>query len=102
MTLNAALKDLKESSSGEIFLETVSYVLVTEESKTLLEKLSEILRPATEAVLVTGQVDLEDTAQFFAVHRPDFSLRDYAAGQTELPKLMTAGERCYLVQPAND
>ena len=99
ITLTAALEDMKASSSGEIFLETVSYVLVTEETRLLLEQLSRILRPGTLVLLSAGQVEPEKVAEFLAVHKTKCALRECADGQTPLPKLMTAGERYYLVQP---
>ena len=102
ITLTSALKDMKESASGEIFLETVSYVLVTEETRFLLEELGQILRPGTEAVLAAGEVDLETVAGYLNVHTPDCSLRKYLSSQIQLPKLMTAGERYYLVQLGNE
>lgn len=99
ITLKSALEDMKETSDGEIFLETVSYVLVTEDTSFLLEELGRILRPGTEAVLAAGSIAPEDVVQFLKVHEPGCDLRRYLTGQKQLPKLMTAGERCYLVQP---
>ena len=102
MTLTSALKDMRDAASGEIFLETVSYVLVTEDTRLLLEKLGYILRPGTEAVLVTGRVDLQQVAEYLTIHRPEYSLQNYMNEPERLPKLMTAGERCYLVQSGNE
>lgn len=102
ITLTAALEDMKEASSGEIFLETVSYLLVTEETKFLLEQLSGILRPGTLVVLSAGQVEPDQVAEYLAVHKTKCTLGDCAGGQIPFPKLMTAGERYYLVQPEPD
>lgn len=99
ITLTAALEDMKATSSGKIFLETVSYVLVTEETRFLLEQLNRILRPGTLVLLAAGQVEPEQVAEFLAVHKTECALRECTDSQTPLPKLMTAGERYYLVQP---
>ena len=102
ITLTAALEDMKAASFGEIFLETVSYVLVTEETRFLLDQLSRVLRPGTQVILSAGQVEPERVAEFLAVHKTECALRECSDGQMPLPKLMTAGERYYLVQPESD
>lgn len=97
--LERALGNMKASADGELFLETVAYLLVTEETKVYLEQLLRILRPGTEVVLTAGPVELEIIANYFAVHKPNMQLRECLAQEVQLPKLMKAGERYYLVQP---
>lgn len=96
--LSGAMRNIKESAAGVVFLDTVDYVLVTEETKELLGQLERDLRPGTKVVLTTGPLALENLGRFLHVHNPELRLCDYLAGQRNLPKLMLAGERCFLVQ----
>ena len=96
--LSGAMRNLKESAAGTVFLDTVDYVLVTEETKELLRELEQDLRPGTKVVLTTGPLEFENLSRFLHIHNPKLRLCDYLAGQRELPKLMLAGERCFLVQ----
>lgn len=96
-TLTEALRDTEDTAMGKIFLETVDYILVTEQTKTLIPELRGIVRPSANLVLVTGPVTLEDVSTFLQIHKPDKTLKDWLTGKQGLPKLMTAGERYYLV-----
>lgn len=100
--LEEALADMKESTPAELFLDTVSYVLVTEETKGLLPQLGQILRPGTEVVLLAAPMVPENVAVFLKVHKPNVRLFACMVEQPKLPKLMTAGERWYLVQQGNE
>lgn len=93
-----ALVSMKGNADGEVFLDTVAYVLVTEDTKDLLPELGKLLRPGTEVVLATGPTETKNLARFLSVHDPKIRLCDCMAGREDLPKLMIAGERWYLVQ----
>lgn len=96
-TLQEALQDTQDTAVGKIFLETVDYVLVTEQTKSVIGQLKGILRPSVNLILVTGPVELEGLALFLKTHKPDATLKDWLTGKQKLPKLMVAGERYYLV-----
>lgn len=95
--LEDALRDVRATAKGEIFLDTVDYVLVTEETKSEISELRHVLRPSANLILATGPVQPKDITAYLAVHKPDVTLKNWMMGQRELPKLMTAGERYYLV-----
>ena len=95
-TLEKALDDLRSTSFGEVFLDTVDYILVTEETKSVLPKLENHFRLSSNIFLASGEVDLKKVAEFLSVHNPERTLLDSITRKEKLPKLMTAGERYYL------
>ena len=99
-SLNAALDDMHKTSAGEVFLDTVDYVLVTEQTKNCIPELMQILRPSANLVMATGEIDVKSASEFLAIHRSEISLKDYMQEAQELPKMMTVGERYYL-EPEN-
>lgn len=95
--LQTALKDLKATTPGEIFLETADYVMVTAETKAYLPELKKILRPATEIVQMQDRIEVSAAAEFLSVHRPGLSMKDYRS-ESMLPMLAIKEGRCSLVQ----
>lgn len=95
-TLETALQDLHDTTAGVVYLDTVDYVLVTEQTKNLIPKFEEFLRPSVNLVLATGDVDAVTALDYLAIHKPGITLIDHMQGKKELPKLMTVGERYYL------
>lgn len=96
-TLEAALQDLKDSTPGEVFLETAEYLLISREVEALLSSLAEYLRPACGVCLEDGVAKLEDVAEFLGAHEPGLTLQEYRAGDQSLRKLVVREERMYLV-----
>lgn len=97
-TLPGALKDMQETSPGILFLDTVDYILITEETKNVIPELEEYFRPSSAVILATGTIDVERATRFLSVHEPDSPLTDCVTENVQLPKLMTAEERYYLEQ----
>ncbi len=95
--LEKAFLDLKETATGEIFLETADYLLLRPEARGLLEALADYLRPACGICLESGTAKLEQVAPFLAAHEPGLTLQEYRAGQRELPTLNTHEGRLSLV-----
>lgn len=94
--LAGAVEDMRQNTPGEVFLETAEYVLVTEETKPMLQELEKLLRPGTRVVLAAGPIEPETAAAYLRVHRPTAMLRDCLTGQRKPEKLMRAGEKYYL------
>lgn len=92
-SLEEALKDLKETAPGEIFLETADYLIVTDRTVNLLPRLTEVLRPSTE-VCVGKNADAQ-AAAFLKAHPSEVTLKDIRAGQEEIPTLIKSKERYY-------
>ncbi len=97
-TLPDALENLRATSEGELFLETVEYLLVTEETKPMILELGAILRPATNLVVALTDVNIEKVVQYLEIHRPEVTLLDYRTGVKELPELVEKEGRCCLEQ----
>ncbi len=97
--LEAAFQDMKGAASGGIFLDTADYVIVTEETRSLLPQLTRYLRPAAEVCLGIG-ADAQ-AASFLKAHKPGITLKDLRAGEGELPVLRRTGERYALESKGN-
>lgn len=90
-TLEGALSDLKETASGNIFLDTADYLVIHENAVALLPRLWEILRPATQVCM--GTEGREETVDFLSAHKPGVTLSDIRSGRGEMPALKRTEER---------
>lgn len=96
LTVAEAVRDAENTATGKLFLETVDYVLVTEQIKSEIPELMNILRPSARLILVKAPMDLEGAAEYLQTHKPEMTLKDWMTGKRELPKLTMVGERYYL------
>ena len=96
--LKQAFEDLKQTTAGEVFLETAEHVLLSGQARELLEELAELLRPGCSVCIQQGEAELEAAAEFLDVHKPEFTLRAHRAGEGEMPVLLARKERMYLVE----
>lgn len=94
--LDSAFRDLKESAPGEIFLDTADHILVSDTACGLLLQLTDFLRPACAVCIDRSNSAMEDAAEFLNIHRSMVTLRDCGFAETELPVLISKGERLYL------
>lgn len=79
--LERAFEDLKRRTPGDIFLDTVEFVLVNESEGSLTRELMEYLRPACLICLERGRADLEVVAAFLDIHRPKATLMNCREGK---------------------
>ena len=63
-TIAEAMKDLRGGASGEVFLETADYLLLSEDFWGSQESLSGWFRPGTLVYAVKEQVDAEKAAEY--------------------------------------
>lgn len=96
--LQEALEDMKRTADGEIFLETVNNILVTDDAKDLVKELTAYLRPGCGISVYEGEADLETAAKYLGEHKLPKTLLQYAKGKTDLPKLIFVDGRIYLEQ----
>lgn len=94
-TISRCVKNLHESASSVIFLDTVQYLLVDRES--YLAELEPILRPACQVCLALEPVDLELVPRYLKVHDRKTTLLDYRAEAAELPLLYSKEGRSQIV-----
>lgn len=84
-TLEDALRDLRDSSPGEVLLDTVENLILTENSRYLLTNLRSLLRPNVRVCTMDRELDAEAAWRYLRVHIPINKLHDV----TEESKLQT-------------
>ena len=84
--LEAAMADLKQKASGEIFLETAEYVLLTGEKETFIPELKHYFRPGTQVYEAQYLEDLEEAAAYLGQHRRESPL--FRLQNRDLPRLI--------------
>ena len=67
-TVEAALQDLEENTSGAIYLDTAQYLLVTEEAEEKVASLRQYLRSGVIVSRWDGEADLQQAARYLSVH----------------------------------
>ena len=72
-TLEEAIRDLKETASGEIFLDTADYLLTESEDLALI--MTEYLNGSVRVCITEESLDLEQAAEYLQVHRPKGKLK---------------------------
>ena len=96
-TAEQAFANLKQTTPGEVFLDTVDYLLLQPSALEFLPALTDILRPACNVCLVEQEVDLEKAARFLRVQSVEFTLQNYRTGEDNIPYLKADEERLKLV-----
>ncbi len=96
-SLREAFADLKAVTAGDIFLDTVEFVLLTEECTELAKELIRYLRPACRICVELGTAELRQVAGFLDVHKPACTLMDCQGQLPRLPALITEEGRMKLV-----
>lgn len=97
--LSAALRNMEQTASGQVFLDTAEFLLIGPGTAKWLPELTRILRPSCQLCLAEGVVDLEAAAEFLAIHKPSFTLGDWKKGRTGIGVLLIIEERMYLAKP---
>lgn len=94
-TVEAALRNLEDTTPGHLFLDTVQYLVVTEQTRYLIPQLKEMLRPGVLVCLTESQIDPEAVPAFLTTHQPENRLSD-TNELTPLQKLTCTEERYIL------
>lgn len=92
----SALKDLRQSAPGKLFLETADYALISPEALRDLPQLKKVLRSGVEVCIAKEEPD-ETTAAYLRAHSPGLTLRGFFSGEDKLPVLVTEEGRWMLV-----
>lgn len=95
-TVEEAVADLKESAPGQVFLQTVDYLLLQTESEALLPTLYAHLRSGCSVCFVEEKPDLAKASTYLRAHKPGLTIQHYRAGEKEIPKLTMEEDRAYL------
>ena len=96
-TLKAAVENMKMAATGEIFLETADYLLLTPDCRAVLGDAGVFLRPSCSICLLEGEPDMERIGQFLELHAPEVTMMEYRAGRHRLQTLKTIDGRMSLV-----
>ena len=83
-----ALRNLKDTSNGIIYLDTADYLLITKDTVKAVEELRQELKTNVRLCMVTKSVDLIEASQYLSVHGGLPRLREWIEGE-ELPVLST-------------
>ena len=98
-SIQEAVADLEKTSAGKIFLDTADFLLIVPGGEGYVLQLRDYLRPGCLICLEHGTGDLQKTAAYLRIHKPDLTLLEYEAGEKTVPILITEEERTELVQP---
>lgn len=90
-SLKAAFEDMKQTTAGEVFLDTADYLILSRDTVSLLPELMEYLRPACQVCIGKGEMDLGQAAAFLTAHEPELTLTDWQGGLGPLPVLVEDG-----------
>ena len=86
--VKAALNDMKETTSGTIFLDTADYLIVEQGSEALLEQVYSLLRPSCMICVAEKMPDLESVGEYLSAHEPELTLRQYRVEKGNIPELV--------------
>ena len=89
-TAEQALKNLKDTSKGIIYLDTAEYLLLTKDTINAAEELREVLKDNVRLCLAAKEIDLAAASQYLSVHGDLPKLKAWSEGE-ELPVLSTFG-----------
>ena len=79
-TVELALRELKETTPGTIYLDTAEYVLLSKQGEELLHQLSPHLKASVRICYWEGEIDLKETTAFLDAHKPRNEMKHYKAG----------------------
>ena len=92
-TWQAALKDMEETSTGMIFMETADFLLLCENTDELLPEICEKLRPAIRVCKSERKIDPQSAAEFLSAHPPCTTLGAVFREGKEPARLLKEGGR---------
>lgn len=94
--LDSAIQNMKATAPGEIFLDTAEFLVLTDQTCSLLPELTAMIRPAAE-ICIAEEVEPVTAAEYLSVHRPGVTLKDWMAEEHDFPLLSMTEERYELV-----
>ena len=92
LTLEAALQNLKETTSGIVYLDTADYLLIGPGGDQWVNAATDYIKGTTYVCTAVKGVDMGGAAAFLAVHTPECRLKDWEKGGFP-PKLMVENGR---------
>ena len=87
-----ALRNLEDTTAGYIYLDTAEYLVITEETEKMVERLRPKLKQSLQMCYGETCIDLMKAARFLPAHGRLPQLREWKNGM-DLPKLTCFEER---------
>ena len=94
-TLDGALRNLEDTTTGHVFLDTVENLVITKETRFLLPELKRLLRPTVRVCMTEAELDMETASDYLHSHTPQTELRD--TDETTLLEKLAWMEERYLL-----
>ena len=91
-TAEQALRNLKDTTAGIIYLDTAEYLLLSKDAQEAAEELREELKDSVRLCLMAQKVDMKEAAKYLSAHGDLPKLESWKTGQ-ELPVISGFGER---------
>lgn len=91
-TARQALKNMKDTTSGVIYLDTAEYLLTSKDAEDVVEELRDALKPKTRICYAESEVDIKEAGKFLTAHDTLPELKDWESGQ-DLPVITTFRNR---------
>ena len=85
-TVKEALEKMKRSSTGNVYLDTAEFLLVSENAQAEIVSIKPYLKPSVRVCLFAGQMKLTDAAAYMDAHSVGLSLREWEQ-YSILPKI---------------
>ena len=79
-TVELALRELKETTPGTIYLDTAEYVLLPKQGEELTHQLSPHLNPSVRICTWEGNIHLNEASGYLNAHKPRNEMKHYKAG----------------------
>lgn len=94
-TLDEAIDNLVESSTGKVYLDTVQFLILDKASQAMTDEIKTFLRPSVNVCSTEESADLERVCAYLRAHRLNMKLEDIR-GNTKLPLMERNGEEYVL------
>lgn len=76
-TVELALQNMKEKSSGVIYMDTADYLLLGEGGEPWVPKLRGLLKGKVQVCMAEKEVDIRLAGSFLAVHKPEWTVETW-------------------------
>jgi hypothetical protein len=76
-TVALALRDMKENSSGVIYMDTADYLLLGEGAESWVPELRGLLKGKVEVCMAEKEVDIRLAGSFLSVHKPKLTIETW-------------------------
>ena len=93
LSIDQAVAKLKETTPGQIYLDTTEFLLLEEGVETYLPHLAEYLKKKTRVAYAAADVNLQDAADYLRIHKPSELINK---GRKPVEKLVFEGGKLNL------